>query len=420
MAKYSKPFEGDYELTSPFGPRDLDGDGRTDGKFEFHDGVDFDCPENTSLYAFKGGIVEYAGVVDYAEPTSPNMGILIKTADKNYWTYFHMNEVSVKTGEEIATGQYVGKSGMTGWCYGAHLHFGIYLKQPWRNPTNPATYFGDWDKPSTFIANDESQTNTNTQTEDDMIKVKLISAINARNAFNQNDKDALISAVNNNDMDYVLSYGGSEPRTWLGSTQAELASWKQYACNILFGNDTEKDQVFTGENSDIAFNISNNKVRELAYSVKEARAKSISDVKIKEIQDNAVTNYLKNNNLVVKPVLIEPKPIIETPALVNQVPHDVIKQPNTSVVDDLQILAQKNIENLSGVKFDPSQVSMTKSFIFDRLSSLTSTRFFGSIGGSWLITTFGPDQTRNITAVFAIVILYIVSETIVRVQKNRK
>jgi Peptidase family M23 len=377
MAKYSKPFEGDYELTSPFGPRDLDGDGRNDGQFEFHDGVDFACPANTQLYAFESGEVITAGVVDYANPDSPNLGVLIRTDDGNYWTYFHMNEVAVKIGQEIATGQYVGKSGMTGFCYGPHLHFGIYLRQPWRNPTDPAECFGDWDNPSTFIPNYETQTPNETNT-------------NMPTKLTQSDLDFLRSQGWNENAD-TLEYNGIRNFDYIDRVKELIIERKQ--------KKGIQDELLKAQSK-----ISN------FQSIPHFTQDDVEKIKIETINQYKIQN--KPDSSLPVSSAEKPQPKI--------VPQDIVKQPNLSVVNDLQILAQKNIENLSGVKFDPSQVSMTKAFIFDRLSSLTSTRFFGSIGGTWLITTFGPDQTRNITAVFAIVILYLVSETIVRVQKNRK
>jgi hypothetical protein len=99
---------------------------------------------------------------------------------------------------------------------------------------------------------------------------------------------------------------------------------------------------------------------------------------------------------------------------------DIIKPKIKSVTDDLLTTTEKNIENLSGVKLEASKLSSIKAFALDRLQSFTSTRFFSAGIGSWVIQTFGPDETTNIMAIFIIVLLYIVTETIVRIMKNWK
>ena len=58
--------------------------------------------------------------------------ITIITKDKIegcYWAtvYCHMSQLLVSTGENVTTGQIIGKEGHTGaWCFGTHLHFGVY------------------------------------------------------------------------------------------------------------------------------------------------------------------------------------------------------------------------------------------------------------------------------------------------------
>ena len=51
--------------------------------------------------------------------------------------YGQLNEVLVKTGDKVYTGQEIGKVGSTGWSTGPHLHFGISKDGV---PVNPELY----------------------------------------------------------------------------------------------------------------------------------------------------------------------------------------------------------------------------------------------------------------------------------------
>ena len=48
--------------------------------------------------------------------------------------YYHMNELSVKTGDWVKQGDVIGKVGSTGFSTGPHLHFAASVNSVYINP----------------------------------------------------------------------------------------------------------------------------------------------------------------------------------------------------------------------------------------------------------------------------------------------
>ena len=114
----------DPSLSSPFGFRW----GR------LHAGLDFSARVGTPLHAMSSGMVvkaEWAG--GYGQ-----------TVEIKYWdgtvSYFaHLSEISVKVGQLVAPGTFVGKSGNTGNSTGPHLHLEVHPAGG--DPVDPAAWF---------------------------------------------------------------------------------------------------------------------------------------------------------------------------------------------------------------------------------------------------------------------------------------
>ena len=122
-----KLYQGEYVITSPFGPRDLgNGDKRP------HKGIDCVGKSNKNIVApTNGKIVSSQIIVNKTNPTW-EWGNYIKMDDLNgYWLFFcHLNKRLVNAGQTVSKGQVLGIEGYTGYVYpkgekGSHLHFEV-------------------------------------------------------------------------------------------------------------------------------------------------------------------------------------------------------------------------------------------------------------------------------------------------------
>jgi murein DD-endopeptidase MepM/ murein hydrolase activator NlpD len=105
----------------PFNPR----------KRNFHNGVDIKTPFGTMLVAPSSGVVRFAGFL----PSSPASGLAlgVDAADgRTFWSFAHLAEIFVSSGEFIEEGQLVALSGDSGTkadgspsVTGPHLHFRV-------------------------------------------------------------------------------------------------------------------------------------------------------------------------------------------------------------------------------------------------------------------------------------------------------
>lgn len=89
-----------------------------------HNGIDYGIPVGTRVLAADDGVVLMAGNngrVQYGRY------ILIKHANGLTTLYAHLSRQSVKTGDTVTRRSVIGYSGKTGYAFGAHLHFGVYL-----------------------------------------------------------------------------------------------------------------------------------------------------------------------------------------------------------------------------------------------------------------------------------------------------
>lgn len=89
-----------------------------------HPGLDVGTPEGTNLYSPVAGTVEYAGpergFTYNFQPDVPNSGgLFIRLENGDVLILGHMREITVKAGDQITAGQYVGLSGTAN---GDHVH----------------------------------------------------------------------------------------------------------------------------------------------------------------------------------------------------------------------------------------------------------------------------------------------------------
>ncbi|MFC7430961.1 MULTISPECIES: M23 family metallopeptidase [unclassified Agrococcus] len=113
-------------ITSPFGPRAGDADG--------HKGIDFAGDDFVIVAAGAGTVV---AVADQFAPFTPRgfgysgagLFVLIRHDQYGFRTgYAHMRAGSrlVEIGDTVQAGQPIGRSGNTGYSFGAHLHFDLW------------------------------------------------------------------------------------------------------------------------------------------------------------------------------------------------------------------------------------------------------------------------------------------------------
>lgn len=117
---YGPPLDGiDWSsmISSPFGYRVHP----ITGNKKFHDGVDIAVPTGTKLYSAVTGQVVKA----YYSDSGGNM-VTVRTESGWEVTYMHMDSLSVRAGQTVFKGQFVGCSGNTGNSTGPHLHIQVH------------------------------------------------------------------------------------------------------------------------------------------------------------------------------------------------------------------------------------------------------------------------------------------------------
>ncbi|WP_237702859.1 M23 family metallopeptidase [Candidatus Protofrankia datiscae] len=87
-----------------------------------HPGIDLGAPMGTQVVAAYGGTVIYAGW----ESGYGNF-VQVRHANNVVTCYAHLSRISVRVGQQVATGQQVGLEGSTGFSTGPHLHFEVRL-----------------------------------------------------------------------------------------------------------------------------------------------------------------------------------------------------------------------------------------------------------------------------------------------------
>lgn len=88
------------------------------GGLAFHSGLDLAVPPGTPARATASGTVVAAG-------WSGNYGLMVEVRhDHGYTTrYAHLSSIAVAEGQEVGTGDVVGRTGSTGRSTGPHLHY---------------------------------------------------------------------------------------------------------------------------------------------------------------------------------------------------------------------------------------------------------------------------------------------------------
>lgn len=122
-----------FRLTSKFGALEEVRNGRV------HTGIDLGTPMNTELRSIGEGVVEKV----FDGTGAIGKGVKIELENGTHAIYGHMNDVSVKVGEKVHTGEFLGLSGNTGHSTGPHLHFALNRNGEFIDPTPIADELAD-------------------------------------------------------------------------------------------------------------------------------------------------------------------------------------------------------------------------------------------------------------------------------------
>lgn len=87
-----------------------------------HKGTDFRAAEGTKVYAMNRGIVRLARSLGiYGKTVVIDHGLGVQTM------YMHLSKIVVNEGELVRAGQFIGKSGKTGYAEFPHLHVSVRI-----------------------------------------------------------------------------------------------------------------------------------------------------------------------------------------------------------------------------------------------------------------------------------------------------
>jgi hypothetical protein len=108
-----------------------------------HRGVEFLNKFGTSVYAAGEGRIVFAGPDDTPvySPWRNFYGnlVVIEHTDDLYTLYAHLSEITVRQGQQVASGEQIGAVGQTGVAIGSHLHFEVRRGdvEDYFSPQNP-------------------------------------------------------------------------------------------------------------------------------------------------------------------------------------------------------------------------------------------------------------------------------------------
>lgn len=125
---FSSPIQGDYRVSSPYGPRVHPVTGRSSS----HTGMDFAVGEGTPIYAPRGGTIEELNLGDSIYGNQ----IIMRHGPKLQTMYGHMSRpADIEPGQPVKRGDLIGYVGSTGLSTGPHLHW-----ETWKNgnPIDPS------------------------------------------------------------------------------------------------------------------------------------------------------------------------------------------------------------------------------------------------------------------------------------------
>lgn len=96
---------------------------------QFHNGVDIASPYGTPIGAACDGVVSSTGWMG-----GFGNAVIIEHRNGYRTLYGHMSSITVRPGQKVKAGNFVGRVGSTGWSTGPHLHFTLSQNGRYINP----------------------------------------------------------------------------------------------------------------------------------------------------------------------------------------------------------------------------------------------------------------------------------------------
>lgn len=119
------------------------------GRVQAHNGVDFNVPPGTSVYATADGVVESA------QNSHDGYGLMVMVRHPYGFrsAYAHLKRTRVAAGQVVRKGDLIADSGNSGQSTGPHLHYEIHYDE---RPLDPAPFVQGEAEPSRLIQRNRS------------------------------------------------------------------------------------------------------------------------------------------------------------------------------------------------------------------------------------------------------------------------
>jgi murein DD-endopeptidase MepM/ murein hydrolase activator NlpD len=95
----------------------------------FHTGIDIGAGSGVPIDSARSG-----RVIDAGYKGAYGLAVVVDHGEGIATLYAHMSSISVSTGQQVSTGQMVGRVGSTGYSTGPHLHFEVRVNGQHTNP----------------------------------------------------------------------------------------------------------------------------------------------------------------------------------------------------------------------------------------------------------------------------------------------
>ena len=118
----TKLYDGEYKVTSWFGPRILE-----NGDKRFHKGIDYVGVTSKNVLAVCDATVGNIQIITDKTNTTWEWGNYIKLDDGYGYSLFycHLDKRLVVKRQKVKKGQVIGVEGHTGYSFGSHCHFEV-------------------------------------------------------------------------------------------------------------------------------------------------------------------------------------------------------------------------------------------------------------------------------------------------------